>query len=557
VPGLSSVDVNGDLKPALLISNAFGDVLVLAGQGDGTFRPLSAAGQNLALAAADLNGNGQTDFIFADPARDSVSVQFGGPTPAPFAGPAEGLLAPGAVKLADLNGDGIPDLIVANSGGNNVLVYPGLGHGRFGPEINGGQGFFTGTDPVGITVADLGNGRPDLVIADKGSNDVTILLNQTKVGGGFTFIPGPRLKAGKGPVATAVQVVNGIPDILVSNSLSNNVYKIPGVGGGFFNDENPTIYPVGINPGPIFVGNFDGAPGFATVNAGSDDVSVVSDLQGTPAFASYSTGGTDPEAAFMVPSASEFDSLVVANNGDGVFSLLEGGASGLTLTSTLSMPGLPSPTSLAFSTLSGGQVEFYAATSGVEAATLVQLSAIGNVASLVPLRDSALALVATLLTVTLESPGNGEGVGSVPADMVASFLPGTSVLVTQTLAKKSGDGGSDGEDFDLLDDEDVATGAVVAQAAANWERFVIGLDEALEEVREEFHGRFFGDEESRTGPTDLEGPMGLRALDEAAGFLWVKGRGPAGPGSVAPPPSETVGVALTVAAKTRPGNTVP
>ena len=44
-----------------------------------------------------------------------------------------GLLSPGAVKLADLNGDGIPDLIVANSGSNNVLVYPGLGNGQFGP----------------------------------------------------------------------------------------------------------------------------------------------------------------------------------------------------------------------------------------------------------------------------------------------------------------------------------------------------------------------------------------------------------------------------------------
>ena len=66
-----------------------------------------------------------------------------------------GLLNPGAVALADLNGDGIPDLIVANSGSNNVLIYPGLGDGQFGPGINGGNGYFVGTDPVGITVADL------------------------------------------------------------------------------------------------------------------------------------------------------------------------------------------------------------------------------------------------------------------------------------------------------------------------------------------------------------------------------------------------------------------
>ena len=155
--------------------------------------------------------------------------------------------------LADLNGDGIPDLIVANSGSNNVLVYPGLGNGQFGPELNGGQGFFTGTDPVGITVANL-NGRPDLVIANEGSNDVSILLNEATAGGGFTFVPGPRLQAGIGPTSTVVEDVtgDGIPDLLVSDSGSNQVTLLPGVGDGFFNDQNPTIFPVGSNPGPLF-----------------------------------------------------------------------------------------------------------------------------------------------------------------------------------------------------------------------------------------------------------------------------------------------------------------
>jgi hypothetical protein len=73
------------------------------------------------------------------------------------AGPASrtrtcnGLLAPGAVTVADLNGDSIPDLIVANSGGNDVLVYPGLGNGQFGSAHR----FFTGTNPASVTVAYL------------------------------------------------------------------------------------------------------------------------------------------------------------------------------------------------------------------------------------------------------------------------------------------------------------------------------------------------------------------------------------------------------------------
>ena len=196
---------------------------------------------------ADLSGDGQKDVVFADQALDQVTVQYGANgTPSVLGDRTQGLLAPGAVVLDDLDGDGIKDLIVANSGSNNVLVYLGQRDGQFGQAVNGGHGFFAGTNPVGITVADVnGDGRPDLVVANKGSNDVSILLNQ-KQGNTITFTPGPRLKAGSGPVSTVVQDVtgDGIPDVLVSNSQSNNVMLLPGVGGGFFNDQNPNVIPL-------------------------------------------------------------------------------------------------------------------------------------------------------------------------------------------------------------------------------------------------------------------------------------------------------------------------
>ena len=82
---------------------------------------------------------------------------------------------------------------------NNVLVYPGLGNGQFGPAVNGGHGFFTGTDPIGIAVADLNAAaRPGR--GQRGSNDVSVLLGQG-TGSSWTMVParGSRPTPGRWP----------------------------------------------------------------------------------------------------------------------------------------------------------------------------------------------------------------------------------------------------------------------------------------------------------------------------------------------------------------------
>ena len=143
--GLTVADLLGNGQLDLLVGNAYGDVLILVGNGDGTFRPFEPVKAAIALAVADLTGNGVLDFVFADQSLNQVTVVYGSTSqnsnsPQVIGNQTTGVLAPGAVLLADLNGDGIPDLIVANSGGNNVLVYPGLGNGQFGPPVNGTAG---------------------------------------------------------------------------------------------------------------------------------------------------------------------------------------------------------------------------------------------------------------------------------------------------------------------------------------------------------------------------------------------------------------------------------
>ena len=270
--GLTVRDVDGDGVADLLVGNDEGDLLTLIGKGDGTFLPYQRADRNVSLAVGDLTGAGNTDFVLSNTGQDQLSVRLSQSSLSFLQGRQDGLLAPGPVAIADMNGDGIPDLVVTNGGGNNVLVYPGSGGGRFTSP----RRFFTGTAPRGLTIADLnGDGLPDLVVTNEGSGDVTILLG-AEGKEGWTMVDGPRLRVGSRPVSTTVVDVNGdgIKDILCVNQDSSTVTSLPGLGGGFFDDRNPKTFATGVGPIAAFVGTFDTGSGLGLVilNSQSNDM---------------------------------------------------------------------------------------------------------------------------------------------------------------------------------------------------------------------------------------------------------------------------------------------
>lgn len=78
--------------------------------------------------------------------------------------------------MGDVNHDGIPDLVTANAGSNDVSVLLGRGDGTFAAE----QRFPVGAQPQAIAVADVNHdGRPDLVTANVGFSAVTVLLGRS------------------------------------------------------------------------------------------------------------------------------------------------------------------------------------------------------------------------------------------------------------------------------------------------------------------------------------------------------------------------------------------
>jgi hypothetical protein len=354
----------------------------------GTFQPYHPATGG-PLVAADLNGDGFDDLVFADKQQDRVVIEYSNASTSTVLDRSDGILAPSAVDLADLNGDGLPDLIVANSGANDVLVYPGLASGRFGAP----RAFSTGTDPVGLTVAYLNDEAisggpaaplapaawfdpaPDLVVTDQGSNDLTIFFGQGQ-GPSWTFEAGSRLDVrGRGPASTTVlyryDPVNGrvLPNLLVADSGSNTVTLLPGVGGGSFDDraQAVTTFATGADPQQVLVGPFTSPNSLdlVTVNRGDNSLTVLPSFQsGSSQPTTLWSGGDSPVAAVAGDfSGNGVLGLVVANNGDGQLARLDG----LTITQLRSRVGLAHPSGLVWSLGSNGPT-LYVATTGQDIA---------------------------------------------------------------------------------------------------------------------------------------------------------------------------------------------
>lgn len=166
------------------------------GNGDGSFsgsEALMVGDGPVALAIRDVNGDGLADLATANYDSDTASVRLnlgglrftgredviseGSPSFVVTTGPGGGVL--------DFNGDGHPDLVVASKDNQTVSVYFGDGSGRFTSWTTLAP-FTTNYSPVAVVADDFdGDGFTDLAVASNRNNATEVQIRHGDGIGGF------------------------------------------------------------------------------------------------------------------------------------------------------------------------------------------------------------------------------------------------------------------------------------------------------------------------------------------------------------------------------------
>jgi hypothetical protein len=293
---LAAADLNGDGKLDLIVVDPddglpHGGAQAYLNNGNGTFTAGQLIFQNqisvapyeiaLSVAIADLNNDGCADVVMTE--SYGLAYVFNGNCNGTFATPgttyALGDIG-GAIQLVDVNGDGVLDLVASGillSGaggtgygavaGNEVCVLLGTGTGQFGP----GRTYRGDISMYSLAGADLnGDGFPDLVTANQGSNTASVYLNDGT--GGFGDPQGEAFGTNSGitnapdsPFVFADVDGNGTLDMVLLNRQADPTNPIllttllnDGTGKFSAPIQTPIFseFPAALVPGNFVLGNF-------------------------------------------------------------------------------------------------------------------------------------------------------------------------------------------------------------------------------------------------------------------------------------------------------------
>jgi hypothetical protein len=241
-------DFNRDGRDDLAVTT-HASLWVLLGNGDGTFQPATdhqAGSRPVAVAVADLSGDGSVDLVAANSAGRSVSVLLGRGD-GTFQSHVDYVTAagPSALALGDFDRDGDADIVVANYDGRSVTPLLGAGDGTFVIRTAVRVGV-----ALSIGAADLDQDQSlDLVL---GGPSVDVLWGDGT--GGFTS---PLAYADVVGASVAVGDLNGDDrDDVVATDYSGSIHAL--LAGTARTAATIVSHPIGRVPESIAIGDLNG-----------------------------------------------------------------------------------------------------------------------------------------------------------------------------------------------------------------------------------------------------------------------------------------------------------
>jgi FG-GAP-like repeat len=233
--GLALNDLNSDGNLDITTSNQDDNsVSVLLGNGRGSFAPASASPFAVGRAPyphaiGDVNNDGNLDIVTPNVGSNNVTVLLGngkGSFTAAAGSPYAVESRPYYVAIGDMSGDGKPDIITTHDDIN--LMSTLLGDGRGGFNLAPNSPFDLGRRAFKLLAFDVNrDARADLIIGTEASDSVTVLLSNAS--GGYTPAAGSPYTAGRNPRAAIGDANNdGKPDIITANNGSGDITVLSG-----------------------------------------------------------------------------------------------------------------------------------------------------------------------------------------------------------------------------------------------------------------------------------------------------------------------------------------
>jgi hypothetical protein len=221
IPGDSYLDL-------ILSGNSLG-TLIATGYGGGQFTRSPISGTNFntkALVTTDLNGDSNPEIVASVLNSPTIQV-FSGRT---YFSLLNTFVTPGitntqTMSAADFNGDGKLDLLLGSTGRASIIF--GNGDATFQTTTYRSLALpqATTTATAFTATADVNNDqKPDVIVADAGSNTLNIFLND---GAGTFPQTAPDFTVDMPQYVSQMQVADfngdGIPDIILTNYQTQNV----------------------------------------------------------------------------------------------------------------------------------------------------------------------------------------------------------------------------------------------------------------------------------------------------------------------------------------------